>query len=559
MTQRVSEAVESAPMKRYLADIVALAVVLGLGVLFYFPESDPLESRYVFYADAFERTACDINPEYDNFYRRFPWERFSCLMTLAARYVLLAFRDDPGMAVLVLYFGLALAAGVLTYVVNRWYFSALPALFISVLLLYDRAVMPAARGLGMMWMPLLAPLLLVFIHSLARTQDRELRWRRRLVPIALVVVSGALIHSLGGHDSIYAIVFGLAFLAVIVLAWIIRTIRLRALTPGPTFATLLGVSGAVLLACLLYYAVWRGTATIQSPCRWTDTVRHASLVYVGTYNIKHELGMEDTSRLEQWKATFYLGKYPSQYGRRHENVFLYPGPGFNGMIPLFVYPGFLVGMFLFGRKVLRSVWPRRAEIVDRKQQYFFVYNFVLLGAFVGVMLVSCDPKPTRYAPCIYAVYAVSTIGYQWIYHAAKAFLAKRSWPAVTRRRLVLARAGAASLLVAIGVFAAQRLHKNYGDLGLYCDRYQLEIPTIGLPPVLERARAEYASRPVYIVNTTTTDYHPAVGLLVGYRELPNTTIVKRLRGLELPADAVVFARDRKNSTWRCTDAAESGK
>ena len=548
-------------MKRRAVDILALGVVLALGVLFYVPETNPLESRYMYYADSFERAAGSINPEYVDEYRRYGWEQKYPLMTLLARQVLIAFPDDPATAVTVLHFGLALAAGILAFFANRLFFGTLASLYITILLLYDRSLMPVARGLGVMGVLLLAPLLLVFIHSLLRTQDRALPRRRRIAPVILLALSGGLIYSLGGHETLYAVPSLLAFGGLLCVGWFVRSVRARRLAPGPTVTSLIGLAAAGAVAFGFIVATHVGIAKRQGPYALPDMLWHRSFLASAMDDVRTEMTRRD-SLYQRWKATFYDGSHRTRqaYGARHENTFLHPGPGFNGMIPLFVYPGLVVGLGMLGRWIVRRLRSHSREPGDQPQDYFLLLNTVLLGVFAAVMVTTNDPKPTRYTPCVYPIFALSAIGYQQLYDTIRRAVTWRGWSRIrliANDRSTAGRVAAGALLLVVGVFATVRLHKNYRDLGSYLDRYLWQISTEGLPPLLEKARTEYASKPVFFVRGRWS--RPAVGLLVGYETMPNITFLKtrQAREMQFPEDAVVFVRDK--SGWRRSNAANIQK
>ena len=548
-------------MKRHAVDIPALGVVLVLGVLFYAPETNPLESRYMYYADSFERAAGSVNPEYVDEYKRYEWEQKYPLMTLLARQVLIAFPDDPAAAVTVLHSGLALLAGILAFVANRLFFGTLASLYITILLLYDRSLMPVARGLGVMGVLLLAPLLLIFIHSLRRTQERARPRRRRIVPVILLALSGGLIYSLGGHETLYAVPSLLAFAVLLCIGWFVRSVRTRRVAPGPTVTSLIGLASAGAVALGFIVATHAGIAKRQSPYALSDMLWHRSFLASATDDVRTEMTRRD-SLYQRWKATFYDGAYRDRqaWGARHENTFLYPGPGFNGMIPLFVYPGLVVGLWMLGHWIFRRLQSHSRQPAGQLPDYFLLLNTVLLGVFVAVMVTTNDPKPTRYTPCIYPILALSAIGYQQLYDTIKHAVTWREWSRVrliANRRSTAGHVAAGALLLVVGVFATVRLHKNYRDLGSYLERYLWQIPTEGLPPLLEKARTEYASKPVFFVRGRWNP--PAVGLLVGYKTLPNVTFLKtrQARETRFPEDAIVFVRE--SSGWRRSDAANIQK
>jgi len=547
-------------MKRHAVDILALGVVLVLGVLFYVPQTNPLESRYMYYADSFERAAREVNPDYTSRYRRWAWESFSPFQTLMARYTLRAFRNDLATAVTVMHVGLALSAGVLTYLANRFFFGAVSSLYITILLMYDRSLMPVARGLGITTVLLLTPLLLVFIYSLSCTQDRALPRRGRVLPIVVLALSGGLIYSLGGHETLYAVPTLLAFAGLLCLGWFLRSVRARRRAPGPTIASLLGITSAGAVAVGLIALTCGGIAPQQSPVPFSNVLTYRDFVQKAMKDVKRETTKPVKDRSLLWKSTFVEGKYLTGYGRHHANTFLYPGPGFNGMIPLFVYPGFVVGLCVFGWKIACRLRARSPDSNRRSQGYFLLLNTVLLILFVAVMLLSSDPKPTRYTPCVYVLFALSALGYQRAYTLIRGGVVGRE-PLFARldarRRFQARRLAAGGLVLMVGFFAVLRLHKNYHDLDSYIRHYGCEVPTIGLSEFVAQATSTYSSSSVVIVNRhVRKKAHPAVGMLLRYKDLPpNLSIINPTQKHgRVPDDAVVFIRERKG--WRRGDPRE---
>ena len=547
-------------MKRRAVDILALGVVLVLGVLFYVPQTNPLESRYMYYADSFERAGREVNPDYTRRYRRYAWESYSPFQTLMARYTLRAFRNDLATAVTVMHVGLALSAGVLTYFANRFFFGAVSSLYITILLMFDRSLMPIARGLGVTTVLMLTPLLLVFIYSLSRTQDRALPRRWRVVPIVFLALSGGLIYSLGGHETLYAVPTLLAFAGLLCLGWFVRSVRSRRLAPGPTVASLLGITSAGAVAVGLIALTCGGIAPQQKRVRFSNVLTYRDFVRKAMKDVKRETTKPMRDRGLFWKSTFVEGKYLTGYGRHHANTFLYPGPGFNGMIPLFVYPGFVVGLCVFGWRIACRLRARSPDSNHRSQGYFLLLNAVLLTLFVAVMLLSSDAKPTRYTPCVYVVFALSALGYERAYTLMSGFVAGRERLFArlgARHRFQAPRLAAGALVLVVGFLAVLRLQKNYRDLDSYIEHYGCEIPTIGLSEFVVQATSTYSSSSVVIVNRhVRKKAHPALGMLLRYKALPpNISIInpKQKHG-RVPDDAIVFIREREG--WRRGDPSE---
>ncbi|MBU0638681.1 MAG: hypothetical protein KKB50_07440 [Planctomycetes bacterium] len=554
-------------IKRHAADLAALVVVIGLCLVFYYPETSSLESRYMYYPDCFERAATQVNPSYTGRRFRTAAEDMRPLMTLLARPALAVFRSDPAAAVTSVHLGLALVAGVLTYLANRYYFAPFLAFYLTALLLFDRCLMPVARGLGMMGALLLAPLAFMFLAGLARTQDRSLPRGRRVLSVLLMGGCGGGILLLGGHETMYALVSAVGFVGVCGVIWIVQSIRARGPVSGPTASTLVGFAAAACVAVALAAVLCLGIPAEQRKGGLWSVVLQQHYQQGAAYDIEHELDSA-APRLQQWKATFWDGHYPSEYGAWHANTFLVPGPGFNGIIPFVVVPGLLVGLWWWGRGVVDLVRPQPVNTAARSQRYFLILNTALLGVFVSVAAISGDPKPTRYSPCIYAVFALSAVGYRRLYVAIRNHAGEwgRSVTQVAgRRQLLLSRGVPLVLVFTVALLLGFRVHKNYQDLVRYFSYYRFEITTYGLPPLLKQALKEHADQQVYFVARRWLG--PDIGLLLGYSEPVNLTFMRRavfdrpnVQRI-VPDEAIIFLREDLGgeSTWRCARAAEFKK
>ena len=542
-------------IKSRAADVAACATIVALCLFFYLPETGALESRYMYYPDCFERAAELVYPEYPGDFYRTSAEGMRPFMTLCARPILAVFRDNPAAAVAVLHVGMALIAGLLTYAANRYFFSPAPALYIAVLLMFDRCLMPVARGLGMMGVLLLPPLLLIILRQLIVTQDRAASRGRRIRSAIGMAIAGGVICLLGGHETVYSIAFLAGGIVLSAVVWIARSIRIHRAATGLSLFTLTGLAGMFAVGCLLVVVLYFSIPAERRHADFVSVLTQQHYRSNADYDVTQELA-HAASRWVIWKDTFWDGRYSAQYGAWHRNTFLYPGSGFNGIIPLVVLPGFIVGLWLWGWRLLRVFRPRKDTVTDASQDSLALFNAVLLAVFVAVALVSSDPKPTRYSPCIFAIFALSASGYERVYLFLRSTAERKARPGVLVRFATLA------LLLAVAVPIGLRVHKNYRDLQRYCSVFRFEITTYGLPPQLRLAQTEYADRPTYFVARRWLG--PDVGLLLRYRRPEHIRFVSRSvfdrpsTRAALPEDAVVFLREDLDdeSKWRYGPAAE---
>ena len=77
-------------------DALYLAVLLALTAVFYLPEADPLASRYMYYADNFERAAAYLNPAYNNEYIRYAWECYAPMWVILSPERIARLFGQPG-------------------------------------------------------------------------------------------------------------------------------------------------------------------------------------------------------------------------------------------------------------------------------------------------------------------------------------------------------------------------------------------------------------------------------------------------------------------------------
>lgn len=531
--------------------IISLGILFFLTYLFYYPETNPMESRYSYYPDSFERFANIINPDYSGNFRRYKWEFHSPFRTLLTRASIFLFQDNWGNAVLALHFGTALIASFLTFRANKQFFCLLSALGISMLLLFDRAIMPVVRGLGVITPLFLIPLALIAIHNFARTQDmsrqdyKNGKWLASALKLGVCI---AVMYSLGGHETIFFISVLCVFLAFIGIEWVVQKKLYKSIPSGPTLASIAGLVIAVTLILAIFSSTYLLIDKKQErPSSFGNFIIMNNYSKKSLEDIKIEPKLAKTRHLEVLKGTFIEGRYLTEFGSHHENVFLYPGEGFNGIIPLFIFPGFLVGLLYVIKRFISIYLPQGNEKIDRSEKYFIFFLMALFAQFCAIAYLSFDPKPTRYTFCIYAILATSALGYEKIIHKLKAFTEKWVVNSQNNRKkpfLQVLPSGVAFVALLL-VFAAltSRLTKNHNDLEAYFEEYRYQLLSITIKPVLEEA--------IHLPQKLFVIYHPrikepAIGMLLGFKVPKNIILIKSRNKVEQAAKRALSRGKKKN-------------
>lgn len=516
--------------KKYGLDLLALFLLTVLTWIFYYPESDITHSRYAYYYDAFERAATSVNPDYDNFYARYLWEEHSPFQTLAARHSLSFFKNDISAAMTPVYFGTAMLAAVLTFSANRIYFAAIPAFLITVLILFDRTLLPISHGLGLTQTLLLIPAAIFAIHHLALLQNNIEGRFKKYRSIAIVTASLALIYLLGGHEMFYGFFLFFAFAIILSVLWIIDFIRkfkkILGTTPGKDISTLMaawgkrrpfGLTSGTGLALLLAMAVgifilmathsgiagpqaniYRGGGTKNI----LDIITYKYFFRSAREDIVKEpiMALVKQNKLQVLRGTFVEGRYLTEFGKHHENTFLYPGKGFNGIIPLFLLPGMVIGLYILLKEFYLLAFSTSVPPPITKK-YFLVFNISLLALFFITMALTYDPKPTRYTFFIYPIIAASIIGYTTVFKFFLKMAGRPSEIPQTSKNNTLSIYSFVFIIIAVILslyFGGGRLIKNYKDLQSYYKTYKYQIPLNILNPVLKRIEIEPDSRRIFV-------------------------------------------------------------
>lgn len=515
-------------IKKYWKDIAALCILLSVVTLFYYPETDPLTSRYVFHADSFERAAIHVNPDYKTFYKYIEWESRSPLHTLLARYSLILFTDNLAYAVVFLHLGAALLGAVLNYITNRYFLSVLPSFFISLFLMTGRTHLPIVRGLSHIGVLFLIPFALIFIHNLAITQDRSRR-EKQLIPIMLVAVSLAVMYCLGNHEVVFAMTFLFGFALLLLLEWIVKSKREKRFLHGPTLSSVWSGAWGVVLSIIILAWTCFGIHEEQLPTKFDEVLTYDAFMKKVFEDVEIEPALARKNPLAVFLTPFVEGRYMpelelTRHGKIHENTFLYPGEGFNGIIPLFILPGFLIGLGALAKNFVLLFKSNPGKEIPRRTKYFIMLHVVLLGLFLVTMILSGDPKPTRFTFFIYSIFALSAQGYeilaQRIGHFGGKWMGQSSKTVNNSKLPSFVVAGI--LLLFVSFATVMRLKKNYKDLQTYFHVYRNQILSYVIKPVIDKARTEHASKTVYIFHRKAR--HPSVGMLLGFKTVKNVRL-----------------------------------
>lgn len=550
MTDQPDEQGRASQRKRgFILDALFLIAVIFLAFLFYYPQPSPLKSTYMYLADSFERAGHVLNPDYGTTFKRFNFETFSPLLTLLARFSLQLFKENVERAVLVLYMGVALVAASATYILNRRFLSSMAAFIVTSLLFCGRVLLPESR-FGMIQLHLLIPLSLLFLVAVPEILDDSRSVSRRAGWIFIGSASLAGVYLLGSHEPFYgAFCMGVAVF-ILAVRWGVRSICKRGLHPFPLATPV----GTVVLACVLgiggMAVVQRGIPEQQEPTSFRELAGYHRFLRAARADARVESFQKASFKLQVLRGTFMEGRYLTPtirpWGSQHENCFLHPGPGFNGIVPLFLLPGLAIGLFRYFRESRAAVKKTEPSFTPGKR-LFLLFLGVLLVKFAVMVLTVADPKPTRYTFSIYAIYVISVWGYEeiasWVGRFMRAGgLPNRESPVIGNTSMI----AACIVFIPFMAFFTMRLNKNYTDLRTYMHEYSQQIPEFSLGPLLERALDLPEKQTVAImipeeVDPKWLDRHPAVGLKLGFRIPPNLHFVRTQDVLDsLPENTLVL-------------------
>lgn len=541
--------------KRWL-DILAALLVVALFATFYWPEVEPAtQSRYAWYSDGFERVATLLNPDYTNEFHVLHMETQGPLITLVSWASLRTFMPDVETAFFFYIISFLTFAVTMTHWAIRRFYATIPALFLSVFILCDRTLMPVSRGIGIMNVLLLIPAMLLFLRHLAYSQNRALPIQKRLRSALIMALNLALMFWLGGHEIFFAIFTLFGFCGLLALEWLWLRLARRGKPSGPTDTTCFAVGLGLILVVIFFLSVralvdpqqnrysLKETFTLgQAGERGMDKIalKFKDMQAEGKTGLRWELYF----RKRVFESTFIEGKtlsiapgvLPSRF---HEHTYLYPGAGFNGIVPLFALPGFLLGLMLFLREwmaYLRSLRTGSPGPI-RIRKYLLLLYLILLMSFIGQFLVSVDSKPSDRTFGILAILALTAEGYTWLIHIISRFarhLLRAKMPSLSGTRCVGSLVSMILVILPLLIFSSLRITKNYRDLQDYFRAYADQIITKDYAPIFRLATDVLPNKQIHIIDL----YHEMrseTGLLFNY-SLPDNLHLHRTFDAAKPID-----------------------
>ncbi|MBN1342236.1 MAG: hypothetical protein JXQ73_06130 [Phycisphaerae bacterium] len=519
-------------------DGLSLVVICALVYLYYYPEGDPLESLYVRFAETFERSAHLLNPDYDGWFYRRRAEEYFPFLTLCSRWALMLFPNDPGRAVLALHLTIAGASGITTFLLLRRFLPTVSALLVTGFCLCGRVLLPPARTWGFTHFQLLIPISLAFVCALPHLWDRSGLNGRKVLWILLAAACLAWIYALGAHETFYAAFCLGVGLATLGCHWLIRSLRARRPAPGPPLPFVLALLGSIPLGMAFMAWVYFAMPQRSNPGDFRSLITYREWLAKAVDEAKQETETSLDFKLKVLRGTFIEGRYLTQYGRTHREMFLYPGAGFNGIVPLFMLPGLAIGLALGGRAAFRWAMGKQTNETP-KQTFFAIFIALLVSLFVIMVVTSSNPKPTRYTYSILAVYVLTAWGYEalirWIHR--RWFRPRTDGAAEWGPTSSTGLKAACIVLVPLVLLAGARLLKNHRDLGPHLRQWADRIHTVTLKPDIERLlqgerivvdlRKKRPRRQTHHgytrLGTRWTD--PAIGLKLRYRRPPNLIVI----------------------------------
>jgi hypothetical protein len=540
--------------KTLLFDVCALLAVLVIIYLFYYPTTDPIESRYAYHTNVFERSAFLVNADYDNLFAAvYPGrpvssgslEKHMPFLTFAARGALWAFPGNPSMALLLLHLGIIVIATISTFLLNRLYLSTIGSLFVTLFLFCGRILLPITLGLGLTQIHLMIPLSLGFVFALTKILSGSVYGWRKVAWILLAASCLAWIYFLGSHE----VYFGLSCLVggILILAggWLRsvfvkrRTFPWRKVRDFASVVAIASLVGIAVMAALRY-----GTPASMNPAPFGTMLTHSYMFDRLRFKTNNTTDQSLADKMRVLRGTFVDGRYLSSFGKRHENTFLFPGPGFNGVIPLFVIPGFLLGLRVYYRR-LRIVLSVKEERRAQGDEYFICFLGLLLVLFVVAVAMGKNTKPTYYTYSIYAILVVSVWGFEGMFGWLRRKLEGRSVESgdANQGKKVVSIIVISTFAAILVFFCIKRLTKNYNDLRTYEKEYAHQIPTIGLKNAMKEAGSKAKVIAIHGPSGPQRNYvnHPAVGLMLGYRVPPDLRLVWTDEALsKLPAGTKII-------------------
>lgn len=431
-------------------DIVYCATLLLLVYLFYYPTTELQFLRYLYYADLYERFGGLINPDYQNYFVRWPWENLYPFSTLLYG-SLFRITGSWWCSIMVLHLSVVTIATLLVYWLTSLHTGRTIAFLIAATIVFGRVHLGLARGLGCSYTLLIYPVCLGLLY-LVGTSCRDGEVRLTNLKIALCSLLFALGISLGGHES-------LTFIAFFVLTFLIYGVSVfvnygsRSLIRYLTILAIVAVLGLafwVMLSYIIYINVPAGQRT-----SYTDILLISHHIKGALKDIHREQSVGFYHYLQVLNGAFVYGGYLTDLGGHHANTFVAKGWGFDGVIPIYGILGVLTSLVYFVAKI----WENgKKYLLDsmRSMNVFDAFIVAMVILFVAVVWSGGDPKPTRLFLSVFAVYY---LGYRGIIILAN--LSQRFYKHV---------------IVALLLVFSLQVAKNFVDMKKYYKVYERQVP-----------------------------------------------------------------------------------
>ncbi|GEM_PF-2244864 len=529
-----------------LPDIAALFALLVLAFLFYFPSAGPLESRYMYYSDAVERSLSICNPDYDNSFQRNKWETFSPLATLIMNISMRFLHERPETAVMTAHMGTIVLSAVALYLLCRLFMSAIAAFSTTALIFCGRTLLPLAYGLGQSNIHILLPASLgaVFFASSALAPGKN---PRRKLHILAASACLAAIYCLGNHETVYAAASAFIAATALSAAWLARSIRNKRPASGPPRAFYSLAATSAVMGVLLMAASRSAIPQRQEPAPLLKMLAYHTFLQPTISDATSESKTRSKDRLRVLQGSFVSGEYLTEYGRHHEHTFLRPGPGFNGIIPLFIPPGFIFGFAFLLKETRRSRLDKENSLSLVRWRWFLFFILTLLAFFVLTAATSMDPKPTRYTFSVFAVLVAGVWGYEYAPRVLAGMIARLLGGSGIRLERALKTVSSILLLVFLGA----HIHKNYLDLKTYEQEYAHQIPSAYFNPLIDMAYEAAEGKDAAILFYTGDrpnkfNSHVSLGIKQSCGVPPNIRFVRNRKEVEsLPGSVRVIPIDAR--------------
>ena len=522
-TGHESELFPCPPAFAWKVDLSIVLLITVFVFIVYFAGNPISGSTALYYADTFERSANYTYPNYKGAFFRIDWESLSSTSVIVSRLCTSVFPDSPEI-ILSIYLILFIAVGTVgTYLLLRAYLGRFESILVTVFFVCGRTLLGATAGLGLVPILCHVPCLLLFLFAWRQIYQHEGIFRL----IAWSLISGialALSLGLGIHETITTIFM---VVGLMVLNSIRATVNLICRGHSIPWRSVIFVIIALLFTVIIDLSlVWglKKTSVTRDAHYFSKALFHKYAFQAGHKDIEEESDIAGLTHLfKTLYGSFVAGDYLDSHGSWHRNTFLPPSRGFNGIIPLALLPGLLVGSATLSRRYLRkmfalynsriSVQSPHHNVNVTQQVRIEAFCSCLLVLFLLTAVISRDPKPTRYTLSILGILLISVRG--WVLGVS---YARRRWNSYRVHTVIIL------VIALVGLLAGNRLVKNAIDVGIYRKVYAFQTPASIIVEAMKKAGI--AERPNDVTFVAQDDYdfdqysrkHPSMGFILGWRE-----------------------------------------